>query len=255
MAIRSKTLLKAAILITTGAGLSGCVYDVGLGFASDGYYDAGYGCDPYGGYDAYYDCDYGQGFANIGFGGGWYDNYYYPGYGFFVFDNVGRRYPMRDHHRRYWGEKRQYHYREHRRRDRDGRRYGGRERDYTNDAVAGVRNGDDRREARRERRTDRNGQWRGSDGGRGANASPLPDTVVLPEQTSGRVRVDPYARRESRVDVGTDARQARPQRAIQEVVAPPSATPAPRAAPAPRPEPLVPNRRNSRDEGENVRDQ
>lgn len=26
--------------------------------------------------------------------------------------NVGRGFPMRDHHRRYWGEKRQYHDRE-----------------------------------------------------------------------------------------------------------------------------------------------
>ena len=66
-----------------------------MGYASDGFYNDGYACDPYGGYDAYYDCDYGQGFANIGFGGGWYDSYFYPGYGFFLFDHVGRRYPMR----------------------------------------------------------------------------------------------------------------------------------------------------------------
>ncbi len=45
---------------------------------------------------------------------------------------------MRDHHRRYWGEKRQFHYREHRRRDRDGRRYDRRQRGYTNDATPGV---------------------------------------------------------------------------------------------------------------------
>ena len=266
MAIRSKNLLIAAMLITTGAGLSGCVYDVGLGFASDGYYDNGYGCDPYGGYDAYYDCDYGQGFANIGFGGGWYDNYYYPGYGFFVFDNVGRRYPMRDHHRSYWGEKRHDHYREHRSRDRDGLRYGGRERDYGNDAPADVigrregdgdrvRNGNDRRDARREGRRDRNGQWRGGNEGRGANAVPFPNTGVVPEQTLGSVLADPYARGGPRADAGTDARWARPQRARQEMGAPPPAIPAPRAAPAPRPERVLPNRRSNRDEGENVRDQ
>ena len=91
MAMRRISLLKAALLITASIGLSGCVYDVGLGYASDGFYNDGYACDPYGGYDADYECDSGQGFANIGFGGGWYDDYYYPGYGFFLFDQVGRR--------------------------------------------------------------------------------------------------------------------------------------------------------------------
>ena len=56
-------------------------------------------------------------------GGGWYENYYYPGDGFFHFDIVGRRYLMRDHRRRYWGEKRQFYYREDRRHDPDGRHW------------------------------------------------------------------------------------------------------------------------------------
>jgi hypothetical protein len=106
MAIKGQSFLKAALRVAAGAGLSGCVYDVGLGFASDGYYDDAYGCDPYGGYDAYYNCDYGQAFSNIGFGGGWYDNYFYPGHGIFLFDTFGRRYPMREQYRRYWGERR-----------------------------------------------------------------------------------------------------------------------------------------------------
>ena len=185
MTMVSKTILRAALLITASVGVSGCVYDLGLGYASDGYYDHGYACDAYGGYDAYHDCDYGQGFANIGFGGGWYDNFYYPGYGFFLFDQVGRRYPMRDHHRRYWGEKRQFHFREHRSRDSDGRRYDRRQRGYTNDATPGVIRSPERSDSRVRdaygpagrgdgRRGDGQGQsrWRSND--ENPNAVPVP---------------------------------------------------------------------------------
>ena len=134
MAIKGQSFLKAALLIAASAGLSGCVYDVGLGFASDGYYDDAYGCDPYGGYDAYYNCDYGQAFSNIGFGGGWYDNYYYPGHGIFLFDTFGRRYPMREQYRRYWGERRHSWYREHRGRDWERSRFDDRDRGYKGNA-------------------------------------------------------------------------------------------------------------------------
>eukprot|EP01041_Mallomonas_annulata_P027393 gene27393-48972_t len=168
-------LLKLSLLTVASLGLSGCVYDVGLGYASDGYYDDAYECDPYGGYDSYYQCDYGHGFYNIGYGGGWYDSYWYPGYGFYLFDNVGRRYPMRDHHRRYWGEKRHNWYRENRGRRHDGGRYQGRGRGYTGNATPGavgwpeqhggrVRDDDDNRSGRGERRNGRNRQWSGGDG-------------------------------------------------------------------------------------------
>ena len=84
MATISKKLgLKLAALTAATVGLSGCVYDMGLGYASDPYgygYDS-YNCDPYSPFDSYYACDSGLGFYNIGFGGGWYDNYWYPGYG------------------------------------------------------------------------------------------------------------------------------------------------------------------------------
>ena len=189
MTAGSKTILKAVLLISASVGLAGCVYDLGLGYASDGYYDDGYGCDPYGGYDAYYDCDYGQGFANIGFGGGYYDNYYYPGYGFFLFDNVGRRHPMRDHHRRYWGEKRQGYFREQRGRERDGRRYDGRPRSYSNDASSGVYGGlqrarkqDDASHQSRARRSERRGS---GEGNRGETAD-LPVRQREPAQVMSR---------------------------------------------------------------------
>ena len=126
MAVIPKALLKAALPMTASAGLSGCAYDVGLGYASDGNYDDGYGCDPYGGNEAYYDRDYGQDFGNIGFSGVWYDNYYYLGYGIFLFGNVGRRYQMREQYCRFWGEKRHSWSQKRRGGDRDGRRYDGR---------------------------------------------------------------------------------------------------------------------------------
>lgn len=189
-----RAVVKIAALASASIALSGCVYDLGLGYASDGYYDDAYGCDPYSDYDRYYDCDIGYGFNNIGYGGGWYDNYYYPGYGFFLFDNIGRRYPMRDHHRRYWGEKRQVWYRENRGRVGDGGRYQRRNRGYTDGGTPGAigwpeRHGgrvDDAqrpRDGRREGRRGRNDQWRGGDG-RGADAVPVPN----PEAVQGRGR-------------------------------------------------------------------
>lgn len=78
----------------------------GLGFTSHGNYEDSYACDPYGGYDAYYSRDHVQAFSNIGFGGGRYDNYFHLGHGIFLFDNVGRRLPMREQYCRYWSERR-----------------------------------------------------------------------------------------------------------------------------------------------------
>jgi hypothetical protein len=103
---------KLAAIAALGLATSGCVYDagLGLGYASDGYAS---GCDSYNDFDSYYDCDYGYGFSNIGYGGGWYSDYYYPGYGYFVFDSYGRRYQMHDDHRRYWGGQRYNWYRDH----------------------------------------------------------------------------------------------------------------------------------------------
>lgn len=95
---------KLALLGAATIGLSGCYYDMGMGYYDNGY--ASYDCDPYSPFDRYYDCDYGYGFSNIGYGGGWYDSYWYPGYGMFIFDSYGRRHNMRDHDRRYWGERR-----------------------------------------------------------------------------------------------------------------------------------------------------
>ena len=73
-----KAYVRIGGLATVGIGLSGCTSDVGLGNTSDGY------------------------------GGGWYDDYLYPGHGFFPFNNCGRRYAMRDNYRRNWSERRHH---------------------------------------------------------------------------------------------------------------------------------------------------
>jgi hypothetical protein len=146
--MRAKLAARIAALGAATMGLSACYYDggVGLGYYDDGYsyYDDGYGCDPYSPFDSYYDCDYRGGFYNIGFGGGWYQDYWYPGYGFYIFDRGGKRYQMYDHHRRYWGGKRHEWYREHHRnRDsHDGRRSHDKERNYSGGRVDDGNRGD-----------------------------------------------------------------------------------------------------------------
>ena len=86
--------------------LSACVYGDGYGQDNFAYVDDQY-CDPYNEYDAYYGCDLEYGFANFGYDGGWHQDFYYPGFGFFIFDRAGRRYRMNDYHLGYWGRKRQ----------------------------------------------------------------------------------------------------------------------------------------------------
>jgi len=114
-------LLKSAIAAGALLSLGGCMYG-GSGYYGDSYVNnSRYDCDPYAPFDDYYACDYGYGFANIGYGGGWYDQYYYPGYGIYVFDRGGRRHAMRDHHRHYWARQRAT-YGGHHARDRDHHR-------------------------------------------------------------------------------------------------------------------------------------
>lgn len=110
--------LSVALAAIATATLGGCYYgDVyGTSYASGGdcisryganYYDYdGYAYDDGYGYDCYNSSDYGAGFVNIGFGGGWYDNYYYPGSGLWLFDSYNNRYPLRGQYLNYWGGRR-----------------------------------------------------------------------------------------------------------------------------------------------------
>ena len=255
--LRSKLVLRIAALATVGIAVSGCTYDVGLGYASDGYgYGGGsgyYDCDPYSPFDNYYDCDNGYGFSNIGYGGGWYDNYWYPGYGFFLFDNYGQRYNMRNYQRRYWSERRHSWYRENLGRNRDGARY--ESRGYTDNATPGtvgrlernggrVRDGADDRRGRGGGPLQRNDEWRG---GNGADAVSVPN----PEVIQGRGRDEGYGRRQrgdgqgARDGEGRGYRQPPPQQSTAE----PSGQ---SEAPVARQTPL-PRREGARQQGPRIR--
>lgn len=118
MPIRFRRPLSIALGAVATTTLGGCYYgDVyGASYASgsdcaarygNAYYDYdGYAYDDGYGYDCYDASDYGGGFVNIGFGGGWYDDYYYPGYGMWMFDTYRNRYPLRDRYLNYWGGRR-----------------------------------------------------------------------------------------------------------------------------------------------------
>ena len=135
---RFRAFRTAALATTMAAGVGGCTT---MGY--DGYGDYAYDsrdCDArYGStwydrspswgsdYDSYgYDCyvadDWRGGFANIGFYGGWYDDFYYPGSGLYLFDRYGSRFPMDYRARDYWGGRRAW-WRHHGNRDRDRSRW------------------------------------------------------------------------------------------------------------------------------------
>ena len=155
--------LKATVAGLLALGASGCMSMGGYGSGyGDGYYNDGYGgdyayndrCyDAYNGYDNYYsqyDCydrnDYNSRFSvNIGFGGGWWNDFYYPGYGYYMFDRYGARRALYGNYARYWGGRRAGYRWTHNGGHRDGYR-GGYRRDH-----------DDRRDGRRGDRRDRSG--------------------------------------------------------------------------------------------------
>lgn len=94
-----------ALALTAGAAVAvaGCADEGygGYGYArpyAGGYYGGPYG-DPYA-YDVYYDGYYGYGYGSPWFG--WYDDFYYPGVGFYVYDRGGGRYRWNDRQRQYW---------------------------------------------------------------------------------------------------------------------------------------------------------
>lgn len=111
---RTLSIALGALATTT---LGGCYYgdvygssyaggDCASRYGADYYDSDGYAYDDGYGYDCYDGADYSGGFAQIGFGGGWYDNYYYPGYGMWLFDSYRNRYPLRGQYLDYWGGRR-----------------------------------------------------------------------------------------------------------------------------------------------------
>lgn len=98
--------LRAAAVVVAAVGLSGCAYNGLYSGISVGYGNAGY-------YDPYYGYGYGAGYPGYGYGlsyapyWGWYDNFYYPGTGFYVYDIYRRPHRWTDAQRRYWEIRRQ----------------------------------------------------------------------------------------------------------------------------------------------------
>ncbi len=154
---------------TDGYGYSGVSLGYGSGYYADPYYaDAGWG--GYGGY----------GYGGLGYGGtfGWYNNFYYPGTGVYVYDRYRRPYRWNDAQRRYWQSRPGWNrpgaranWNNFRRDYRDERRdYRGDLRDnrqaYRNGTIDRGEFRDGRRDARREFRSDVRQDWRQNGGDR-----------------------------------------------------------------------------------------
>lgn len=162
----------AALAVFGSLAVGGCAYGpyggygggVSVGYGSpyynDGYYGRGYGYNPY--YGSGYGYGYGRRYPSYG----WYNGYYYPGTGIYVYDRYRRPHRMSNAHRRYWEQRRQVVgnrqvYRQDRRDDR--RDYREERRDDRRDLRRGVVSQeqfrrdrrDDRRDYRQERREDR----------------------------------------------------------------------------------------------------
>ena len=84
-----KSLTAAGLFMLGGCATDGYYGGVGVGYGSGGYYG------PAGYYDGY-----GGGY------GGWYNDYYYPGAGYYVFDRGGKRHRWNDGQRAYWEQRR-----------------------------------------------------------------------------------------------------------------------------------------------------
>ena len=136
-------LVRPALLLAATAALSACTaYDgygssrVSVGYSS-GY---PYGYSPY----SYY---------------GWYDGFYYPGNGYYIYDSFGARHRWSDRHRNYWegrrGGRRGGDNWDGYRRDRDGRYH---------DGNRGGERGDYSRDRRDNDRGDRGNWQRRGDG-------------------------------------------------------------------------------------------
>ena len=103
-------ILLATAAVGAALSLSACAYDsygLGMGYGNygynNGYYDPYYGgYSPYGysslGYGGY------GGFGRYGYGSpfGWYDGFYYPGTGYYVYDRYRRPHRWSDRERQYW---------------------------------------------------------------------------------------------------------------------------------------------------------
>ena len=216
--IRARTMLAT---LAAATALAGCTMMDGYGGVS-----VGYG----GGYDPYYDGGYYDGgyYADPYYG--WYENYYYPGTGVYVYDRGGHRHGWSDKHRRYWHARRaairdrrelRENWSEYRRERREEWREDRRERreDWRGDRREGSEGRRDRwrdrRDGDRDGREDRGERWRDrrGDGAAAPNARserrearpPMtrqaPATVAAQPSSPARVSAPPPPSRPERPTV------------------------------------------------------
>ena len=93
--MRALHLRTAAVLLAAGVGLGGCASYSPFGYGNG--VSIGYG----NGYDPYYS-GYGSRYAAGYSPYGWYDGFYYPGAGYYVYDQYRNPYYWNDYQRRYW---------------------------------------------------------------------------------------------------------------------------------------------------------
>ena len=99
-------LRNAAIALVAGVGLAGCAYGPYGGLGVGVGYGNGYGAY---GYDPYYSGYSPYGYGSYGYGSpywGWNDGFYYPGTGYYVYDQYRRPYRWTDAQRNYWEQRR-----------------------------------------------------------------------------------------------------------------------------------------------------
>ena len=93
----TSSILRLALVGGAALIVAGC--------ASDGYHGYGYA---------------GASYGYSGSGYGWYEDYYYPGTGFYVYERSGKRHRWSDSQRRHWQSRHGDHDKDHRRHYGDG---------------------------------------------------------------------------------------------------------------------------------------
>jgi hypothetical protein len=89
-----------SLAAASALALSGCAdYGYGMGFGYGGGYYGDYG------YAGPYYGDYAYGYGGPYFG--WYDDFYYPGAGIYVYDSYRRPHMWNDRERTYWTSRQQ----------------------------------------------------------------------------------------------------------------------------------------------------
>jgi hypothetical protein len=94
--MRALHLRTAAVLLAAGVGLGGCASYSPFGYGNG--VSIGYGNGYYDPYYSGYGSRYAAGYSPYG----WYDGFYYPGTGYYVYDQYRNPYYCNDYQRRYW---------------------------------------------------------------------------------------------------------------------------------------------------------